>query len=222
MTARRALREWRRAGGAAAAALREERRCEAHRLLQQAWAEREEAAVHEVLHDWHVEVPNSFWPRRRGQRAASRAGCMRARLQRLCTVDGRRRLEMEVQGPGEDEWRHHDAITLSVPQVLGRAPCGDDGTRRCRLVPAAAVDLSGSSDSEEEALAQEEQRAAAAAARQRRAAERRLAEVAAQAGTEEGAEAAGGATVRVRRVAPAKMLANTRMGPAAMSVLRVP
>eukprot|EP00966_Prymnesium_polylepis_P309725 7156139-Prymnesium_polylepis.1 len=67
---------------------------------------------------------------------------------------------MEVQGPGADEWRHHDIISLSVPQALGTAGCGDGG-ERCRLVPAAAAEVESSSDSEEEALAQVEQRAAA-------------------------------------------------------------
>ena len=49
-----------------------------------------------------------------------------------------RRLEMEVQGPGADEWRHHDIISLSVPQALGTAGCGD-GDERCRLVPASVL-----------------------------------------------------------------------------------
>ena len=58
-------------GGAAAAARRDEGRREASRLLSHAWQEGDEAAMHEALDEWHVEVPDLFWPQRRGRRAGA-------------------------------------------------------------------------------------------------------------------------------------------------------
>ena len=215
-TAQRAMRERRRAGGAAAAARRDEGRREASRLLRHAWQEGDEAAMHEALDEWHVEVPDLFW---RGRRAGA-VGYTRTRLRRMYVARGRWQLEMEVQGPSAGEWQRHGAVVLSVLQVLGREQCAGAGEARCRLVPAAEADADSSSDSEAEAIEQEEQRAAAAAGARRQAAERQLAEAAARAGAEEEAETAGSAVRQLRRVPPAKLLADTRMGPAAMAVLR--
>eukprot|EP00966_Prymnesium_polylepis_P042073 976872-Prymnesium_polylepis.1 len=60
------MRERRRAGGAAAAARQDEGRREASRLLCHARQEGDEAAMHEALDEWHVEVPNLFWPQASG------------------------------------------------------------------------------------------------------------------------------------------------------------
>ena len=87
-TAQRAMRERRRAGGAAAAARRDEGRREASRLLRHAWQEGDEAAMYEALDEWHVEVPDLFWPQRRGRRAGE-VGYTTTRLRRMSVARGR-------------------------------------------------------------------------------------------------------------------------------------
>jgi hypothetical protein len=100
------MRERRRAGGAARAAQQDERSREACELLRKAWRAGDGAAAHEALRDWHVEVPDSFWPQRRGQRA-SQEGCERTRLRRLGTARARR------AGCGSSRWRCGDQARTS-------------------------------------------------------------------------------------------------------------
>eukprot|EP00966_Prymnesium_polylepis_P200316 4641894-Prymnesium_polylepis.1 len=70
------MRERRRTGDAAAAARRNAGRREACRLLRHAWQEGDEAAMHDALHEWHVEVPDLFCAGGgQGRRATPGRGC---------------------------------------------------------------------------------------------------------------------------------------------------